>query len=135
MRVVFARRQPGQVEFGLIYGGIALLALWFARSFPVLSFTPPCVFKGFFGVPCPTCGATRSFFHFANGETFTALAFNPFVALSLTAAIVYFLYSLITLAFDFPRIALIISKAEGNALRIVFSGLFLVQWCYLVLTL
>jgi hypothetical protein len=131
MRVVFGKRDPDQVEFGLIYGGIALLALWVARSFPVLSFFPPCAFKAFFGVPCPSCGSTRSVVHLANGDLFAALAMNPLITLCFIAAIFFFLYSLITLSFDLPRIGLILSTREGTAVRAGLIGLVLAQWVYL----
>ncbi len=135
MRIVFGKRDPDQVEFGLIYGGIALLALWAARSFPVLSFLPSCAFKGLFGIPCPTCGSTRSVVHLAHGDLFAALAMNPLMTLCFIAAVTFFLYSLITLFFDLPRIGLILSTREGTAVRAGFIGLVLAQWVYLAFTL
>jgi len=135
MRVVFGKRDPGQVEFGLIYGGLALLGLGVAGSFPVLSFLPPCTFKGLFGIPCPTCGSTRSVVHLAHGDLFAALAMNPLITLCFIAAVLFFLYNLVAFVFELPRINLILSTREGIAVRAGLVGLVLAQWVYLAFTL
>ena len=135
MRIVFIKRNPGQVEFGLIYGGIALLALCAARLLPVLLYFPSCAFKGLFGIPCPTCGSTLAVVHLAHGGLFAAFAMNPLITLCFIAAVLFFLYNLVVLAFDLPRIAFLLSTQEGTALRIVVIGLVLAQWVYLAFTL
>jgi hypothetical protein len=135
MRIVFGKRSPGQVEFGLIYGGIALLALCAARVFPALSFFPSCALKGLFGISCPTCGSTRAVVHLAHGDLFEALAMNPLITLSFIVAVLLFLYSLVALALDLSRIGLQLSTREGSAVRVAAIGLVLAQWVYLVFTL
>src|SRR5512143_2022666 len=104
MRLILQKRTQGRTEFGIIYGGIALLAIYVGRFVPVLSFAPSCVFKGLTGVPCPTCGATRSVVHLARGEFFASLGMNPLVSLCFVIAVLAFFYSLITLIVDIPRI-------------------------------
>jgi hypothetical protein len=128
MRIVFGKRDPGQIEFGLIYGGIALLALCTAGLLPVLSFFPSCAFKGLFSIPCPTCGTMRSMMHLAHGDFSSAVAMNPLTALCFIAAILLFFYSLITLAFDLPRIRIRISAQEETVLRVTVVCLVLAQW-------
>jgi uncharacterized protein DUF2752 len=135
MRVVFNKQTTGQIEFGLIYGGIALLALCLADILPVLSFSPSCVLKGLTNIPCPTCGSTRALVLLAHGELVAALAMNPLTVLCLLAAVLIFLTSLVTFAFNLPRISLVLSEQEGSIVRYGVIGLIFVQWCYLIFTL
>ncbi|MGE5174143.1 MAG: DUF2752 domain-containing protein [Betaproteobacteria bacterium] len=133
MRVKFKKRTPGRIEFGIIYGVIALFVLCAVRMFPVFPFAPSCVFKGLTGLPCPTCGSTRSVVHLVHGDISGALMMNPLTAMCFIAAILFFLYSLITLVFDLPRVSFILTKKEGNAVRIGAITLLLAQWVYLSL--
>ena len=56
MQLLLKKRSPDQIEFGIIYGGIALVILGAGWLRSVLSYAPDCVFKGLTGIPCPTCG-------------------------------------------------------------------------------
>jgi hypothetical protein len=135
MRFVLRKRVPGKIEFGIIYGGIALLALFACRFLPVLAFAPSCVFKGLTGLPCPTCGATRSIVFLARGDITAAFFMNPLVGACAIAAVLFLLYSLFTLIFDVPRIGVALSENEKDLLRALVVLCVLVNWLYLVITL
>jgi hypothetical protein len=132
MRLFFKKRTKGQIEFGIIYGGIALFALCTAHFFPVLTFLPSCVFSNLTGLPCPTCGSTRSIVHLAHGDIAASIAMNPLIALCFMAAALYFFYSLVTLLFDTPRMNMKVTDKEGNRVRTGVVLLVLVNWLYLV---
>lgn len=132
MRIVFQKRSTGQIEFGIIYGSMALLLLGTAKVLPILSIAPSCVFKGITGIPCPTCGTTRSVLYLSQGDIATALVMNPLMSLALMAAVAYFLYSVITLTFNLPRMSFILPDREKTAVRAAVIMLFLVQWAYLI---
>ncbi|HET6363493.1 MAG TPA: DUF2752 domain-containing protein [Nitrospirota bacterium] len=134
MRVIRQKRTQGGIEYGIIYGGIALLAICVGRFVPVLTFAPSCVFKGLTGVPCPTCGATRSVVHLARGELFASFVMNPLVSLCFVIATLVFFYCLITLIMDIPRISFILSDHEKNIVRSGTFALALANWCYLILS-
>jgi uncharacterized protein DUF2752 len=135
MQVILRRRERDGIEFGLIYGGIAVAALVIPWFLPVLSLPPSCTFRSLFNIPCPTCGATRSLVHLSHGEFTSALAMNPIIAIVLTSAIFFFCYSLITLMFDFRRIRFIMTEREKNAGRVTAVLLLLLQWGWLIRTL
>jgi hypothetical protein len=135
MRVVLNKRAAGRIEFGLIYGGIALLALLAGGILPVLSFSPSCVLKGITRIPCPTCGSTRALVLLAHGELVAALAMNPLTVVCLLAAVLIFFTSLVTFVFDLPGISLDLSEQEGSIVRYGVIGLVFGQWCYLIFTL
>lgn len=135
MRVIFKKRTPGQIEFGVIYGGIALVALYLARFLPLLSIAPSCAFKGLTGMPCPTCGSTRAVVHLSQGKLASALALNPAVTLVMIFAGLFFFYSLITLVFGFRRIGLLLTEREKKIIGIVSLVLLFLQWGWLARTL
>lgn len=132
MRILLKERSPGRIEFGVIYGGIALLALCAARSLPVLTWLPSCAFKGLTGMSCPTCGSTRSVVHLAHGDIVASLAMNPLSSLCFLAAVLYFFYSLITLLPRIPQVGVALSGQEKNALRALAIMIVLINWMYLI---
>lgn len=135
MRVALKKRTSGQIEFGILYGGMGLLILGAARFLPVLSILPRCAFKGFTGIPCPTCGSTRSLALLAKGEVLDSLAMNPMVSLCFAAAGLYFFYCVTTLTFGISRIDVRLSDKEKNVVRIGFIVLVFLNWIYLLFTL
>jgi len=134
MRIILQKRTQGRTEFGIIYGGIALLAICVGRFGPVLTFAPSCVFRDLTGIPCPTCGATRSVVHLARGEFFASFGMNPLVSLCFVIAALAFFYSLITRIVGIPRLGVILSDQEKNIIRFGTVTLILINWCYLILS-
>ncbi|HYA85860.1 MAG TPA: DUF2752 domain-containing protein [Nitrospirota bacterium] len=132
MQVTFSKRSTGQIEFGIIYGSMACLVIGAARVLPILSIAPSCVFKNITGIPCPTCGTTRSVVYLAQGKIATAYAMNPLAATVLIAAVLYFFYSVITLIFNLPRLGFILNHREKIAVQTTAIMLLLVQWAYLI---
>ncbi len=133
MRLFLKKKDPSRIEFGIIYGGIALLMLGAGRLLPILSFAPDCVFKGLTGIPCPTCGSTRSLVHLSHGDILSALAMNPLTTLCLIAATVYFFTSIMRVAFDLPRINFLFTVKEKNVMRAGVVMTLIVQWAYLIM--
>ena len=135
MQIVLNKRTPGGIEFGIIYGGIVLLALLAGRYLPVLALAPSCVFKALTGVPCPTCASTRSIVYLSHGDVASAFFMNPLVCAGALAALVYLLYSLFTLFFVVPRVIVALSGKEKDRIRVFVVLLVLANWLYLVITL
>ncbi len=135
MRIESAKRTPGQVELGLIFGGIALLALVAIRLLPVLPPAPACAFRSLTGFPCPTCGSTRAMVFLSGGDIFSAFLMNPLITAAVLFAVLYFPYGIMTLLFDFPRIRVRLTAGDGYTARWGFAGLLLAQWIYLFLHL
>ncbi len=133
MRLYLKKKSSNQIEFGIIYGGIALVMLGVGRLLPILSFAPDCVFKGLTGLPCPACGSTRSVVHIAHGDILSALAMNPLTTLCLMAAIAFIIYSLMSAAFDLPRINVILADKEKNVMRAGVAMILLAHWAYLII--
>ncbi|MFA7159272.1 MAG: DUF2752 domain-containing protein [Kiritimatiellia bacterium] len=82
--------------FLLVFSG-AILAV--ARFFPIDRFPLGfCLFKNITGLPCPTCGFTRSFCDFANGHWADGFMLCPFALLVFAAAGAMFLYNAAVIA-------------------------------------
>jgi hypothetical protein len=135
MRLFLKKRAPDQIEFGMIYGGIALVTIGVGRLQPVLSLAPDCVFKRLTGISCITCGSTRSVAHLSQGNIMAAFTMNPLMTLCLISAALYFFYSLISAAGKLPRISFLFTDKERNVMRAGVAMLLLAQWAYLIILL
>lgn len=132
MQFVFQKRAPGGIEYGIIYGVIVLSALLSARLLPLRSVLPACPFKALTGLPCPTCGATRSLLFFGEGKFIPALLMNPLIAVVLLAAVGFFFYSLTALLLRLPRVTVQMSEPEKQRTRSILILVFLSNWIYLL---
>ncbi len=132
MGIGLKKRTPGQIEFGIIYGGIAVLGLLAARFLPLSRFIPTCLFKGLSGIPCPTCGATRSIVRLSYGDLRGSLSANPAVSLLFLLALLFFIYRLIALILDLPRVEFFLTDRGKSRIRAAAIMLVLVNWIYLV---
>ncbi len=132
MRVKLRERQPQDIEFGIIYGGIGVLVLTALRFTPVASLLPGCVFKGLTSFPCPTCGATRAALLLVHGEAAASLRMNPLVSLCFMAACLVFSYSLPAFFLRLPRPSVELSVREHVVIRVAVVVLILLNWSYLI---
>lgn len=135
MRIRLKERQPHDIEFGIIYGGIGVLILIALRFTPVVQLLPGCVFKGLTSFPCPTCGATRAALLLAYGEAAASLSMNPLVSLCFMGACLVFPYSLLAFLLHLPRPSVELSVREHVVVRVAVVVLVLANWSYLAVTL
>jgi len=132
VRIRFRDRRAGDIEFGIIYGGIGVLVLMALRFTPVVHLLPGCVFKGLTSFPCPTCGATRAVLLLAHGDVSASLSMNPLVSLSLIVACLVFPYSFLAFLLHLPRPSVDLSVYEHVVIRVAGLILVLMNWSYLV---
>jgi hypothetical protein len=135
VRIRLKERQPHDIEFGIIYGGIGVLILIALRFTPVVQWLPGCAFKGMTSFPCPTCGATRAVLLLAHGEVAASLSMNPLVSLCVMGACLVFPYSLLAFLLHLPRPSVELSVREHVEARVAVVVLVLMNWSYLVGTL
>ena len=132
MRIQMNTREPGQIEFGIIYGSIAALCVLAVKYLPIAHIAPSCVFRGMSGLPCPTCGTTRALLSMAKGNFIDAMTMNPLVVVLLTAAIASCLYSFVSLLFGTRRMTFSLSEREKDVMRITAVMIVLLNWGYLL---
>jgi hypothetical protein len=135
MHISLKGKNSGDIEFGIIYGSIAVMALLAARYLPISNMLPACTFKAVTGIPCPTCGTTRSLMYLAYGDITGSLIMNPLFSLAMISASILLLVRLTCLSFSHTRITLTHTRREGTLLRAGMVGIFLANWIYLMVCL
>jgi hypothetical protein len=128
-------RKPRDIEFGIIYGGIALLILLVLRFTPVQHVLPGCIFKGLTSFPCPTCGATRALLLLVQGDVAASLTMNPLVSLLALGACLVFPVSLLAFFLQLPRPSVELTEREHVVIGVAVLVLVLMNWSYLVYAL
>ena len=115
------------VSLGTLLG----FALWFAARLPM----PQCVFHTLTGLPCVTCGATRSAFQFLHGHFVASLVFNPLAFITFCSVTIFDLYAVAVLMTRAPRFRLInFTDAEKLLVRGGGVALLAGNWLYLLKT-
>ncbi len=135
MQFDLKKKKQGEIEFGIIFGGIVLLAILAARFLPVLAVAPSCVFRTLTGFPCPACGSTRSLVHLAHGDIVHAFVMNPLTATCMFFAVVYLFYSVLSRVFAVPRVRFVLTDREKDGIRGAAVLILLLNWVYLVFSL
>ncbi|MEJ2247418.1 MAG: DUF2752 domain-containing protein [Acidobacteriota bacterium] len=124
--------EPG-VDHELIWGAIGLMALAVAWIVPPgLTDFYKCPLHSFTGIPCLTCGMTRSFRHIVHGRFFEAFSLNPLGAMFCIFTILFVVYAFTVIVFCIPRPRLQLeSPARQPVLRFGLPGILLLNWIYL----
>jgi hypothetical protein len=128
---------PGEIDFepwflfATTSFGIGCLS-WLALRLP----WPVCLFRHTFGVPCPTCGATRSALALAHGDIGLAFRTNPLMSLVYLGVLIFDLYAMTVLVFRMKRLRLHpVPLQVQRVLRAITVGLVIGNWLYLLLYL
>jgi hypothetical protein len=134
MRVSCRHLSSNEIDHELLWlivslGSLGLAALWFWLSLP----WPHCVFHELTGLPCATCGMTRSTIAFFHGNFSAALRWNPLVFLFLCGVTVFDLYAFAVTATRARRLRIVFSsEAEKHSLRITTIAALALNWIYLL---
>ena len=134
MRLLWRRRSINKPDHELIWlaasaASIAGGAAWLAMALP----WPRCPFLAITGLPCVTCGATRSALAFLRGDFLSALRWNPLAFVAFCALIVFDLYAVIVLAGRISRLRIVDwTITEKNMARITVISLLALNWIYLL---
>jgi hypothetical protein len=114
-------------------GGFSLCLLGVALVTPGIQL-PRCMFKTLTGLPCPTCGVTRTVIALSRGQLANGLFMNPLAAFACGAALLYLAYAAAVLALRLPRLRPILSPAGARVLRVATVAAIAVNWAWLIAT-
>jgi len=110
-------------------GGIAGVAEFaHARHLPL----PPCWFREFTGLPCPTCGGTRCLLALGHLDLTAALRWNPLVALASVALVLWLVLSIIAPLFGWNFMDRLRQRFARFPIRRLAIGALLLNWLYLL---
>jgi hypothetical protein len=117
----------------LLVGGASICLLGVALATPGIQL-PLCGFKTITGLPCPTCGVTRTVIALSRGDLSRGLFMNPLAAVACLAGLLYLLYAAIVLALRLPRLRPTITATGARRLRIAVCTVLAVNWVWLIAT-
>ncbi len=134
MKITWQPRRRGSIDYELLWlavgsASLVLGFIWLRLNLPV----PSCKFHDLTGLPCATCGATRSINSLSYGNIVDAAVWNPVVfGMSLIVALALG-YCAVVVLFKLPRLR--IAGVGGKFKRLLpwsFVGLLLVNWVYVL---
>lgn len=134
MRLLSRRRSGNEPDHELIWLAVSVTSImggaaWLAMALP----WPRCPFLALTGLPCVTCGATRSTIAFLHGDFLSALRWNPLAFVAFCALIAFDLYAATVLVGRTPRLRIVDwTVTEKNAARIAVISLLALNWIYLL---
>jgi hypothetical protein len=137
MRLHWRRLRPGELDHELIWlcvtvSTAVLGSVWLAMGLPF----PRCGFLALTGLPCFTCGATRTSVAFLHLDFARAIVLNPLVFIALCAVVIYDLYALIVLVTRAPRLRLeVTSRLVRPAIVLTLAAAAIGNWAYLLVSL
>lgn len=126
---------PQEIDYELVClivssGTFLGLALWFSLRLP----TPQCAFHSFTGLPCLTCGATRSAYHFLHGHWVASFFLNPLSFLAICALVAFDLYALAVVLMRARRFRPgSFSATEKLLARSLVIAILAANWLYLLI--
>ena len=122
------------VSHEAIWGPIGGLVLLTARFFPFDRISlGACPFRALTGIPCLSCGGTRSLMAFTRLDLGEAFAMNPLVAALGFIAAAYLAYAVGVWVFGLPRWRPSIPSARWrNGLRLAAVSALVLNWTYLI---
>ena len=124
-----ARPTSGLLE---VYGAIGVLLLLTARFVPLarLPFWG-CLLRKTTGIPCLSCGMTRSFDWFMHGRLLDSLRVNPLGFVLALLSVVGFGYLLLR-PLRLPRLEVELSDRQSRWARFGALALIAANWAYLI---
>jgi hypothetical protein len=136
MTLVWRRLEPLEIDheaLWLMVGGASLCLLGAALATPGIQL-PRCAFKIITGLPCPTCGVTRTVIALSRGHVDRALFMNPLAAVACGLGILYLLYAAAVLALKLPRFRPVAAPDTVRRLRYATVAVITVNWAWLIVT-
>ena len=136
MTLTWRRLDPLEIDheaLWLLVGGASLCLLGVALVTPGIQL-PLCAFKTITGLPCPTCGLTRTIIALSRGDVDRALFMNPLAAIACGFGLLYLLYAAAVLALRLPRFRPTVSPAGARRVRIGAVAAITTNWLWLIAT-
>jgi len=134
--LVWRRLAPLEIDheaLWLMVGAASLCLLGAALATPGIQL-PRCAFKTITGLPCPTCGVTRTVIALSRGDVDRALLMNPLAAVACGIGLLYLLYAAAVLALRLPRLRPTVSPVGARRIRIGTVAAIATNWIWLIAT-
>ena len=121
-----------QSPIHIIWGAIALLAIAAAGLIrPYLGLLPGCTFHRLLGIPCPTCGGTRSLAALSGLNIGDSFFYNPLVMLGVFGLLLFSLAYCLGIIFK-KRAQITFSIIEKRLIRYTIIFTIIANWAFLI---
>ena len=133
MRVRFDRSiAPAEPVLRTVLLAIGLALLAAARWFPFSSLPPLCSFKALTGLPCVSCGMTRSWVYGVHGRFLDAWLMSPLGTLLFVGVVGAVGYGLLRSARAIPAVRVDLRPFETIAVRTTVVLAILLNWGFVI---
>lgn len=133
MQLCHRRLGPSELDHELIWLSVSVLSLAAAAAWLGLGLPwPRCVFHELTGMPCLTCGATRSAIAFFHGNFASAWKWNPLVFAFLCGLSIFNVYAVVVAITRAPRLRIAFHQTEKKYARGIVIGALALNWIYLL---
>jgi len=134
MQLCPRRLAPGEIDHELLWLSVSLSSLVAAAAWLALGLPwPHCAFHELTGLPCVTCGATRSAIAFFHGNIVSAWKWNPLVFAFLCGLSIFNVYGFVVLVTGVPRLRVaFVTQAEKKCTRLIVIAALALNWIYLL---
>jgi hypothetical protein len=126
--------QPRETDMELLW--LIVLPLTAALYLLMQALRPAffqCKFKALTGIPCATCGGTRTALAVVRDfDILAAFLNNPLVFVGLSLVSLYLVYAAVVVIFRRPRLRVRIPRRRRMQAGVVLLVLLLVNWAYLI---
>lgn len=125
--------RAGELPLGALFGAITAVACALVGLLGLdrLGVTF-CLFRAATGLPCPTCGATRSLARLAHFDLAGAFVMNPVVAAGALGLLLWGLADLLLLPTK-RALRVAVPRSWHNKLRVLAVLTLLLNWAFLLL--
>ena len=131
MMLRLENRAP-QSPIHVIWGAFAIIVIAAAGFIkPYMGLLPGCMFHRLFGIPCPTCGGTRSLAALSGFNIESSFYYNPLVMLGIMTLILFSLAVLMGIILK-RRVRLSFSDIEKKLIRYSILFAIIANWAFLI---
>lgn len=134
MRLIVRRLGPDELNHEVLWlsvslGGLLCAVVWLWLGLP----WPRCAFHDLTGLPCLTCGTTRSVIALLRGDFAAAWFWNPAAFLVLSGVALFDSYALTVLVMRTPRLRIdFFTEKARTSIRFIVIVALALNWIYLL---
>ena len=133
MRIRLIHRSEIGLDHELLWGAIGIVLALAALLTPLALLPYRCPFKALTGIPCPTCGMTRSLIAARQLDFASAFRMNPLAAVVAVGFGLFVVYAWIAILFRTRRIRPEVTRSwEPTVIRMGVVAVFLANWLFLI---
>jgi hypothetical protein len=121
-------RSPVHMVWGILAIGAVIAGAFVRNNFDIL---PGCLFRKATGIPCLTCGGTRSLAALSELDLAASFGYNPLATLTVAAMVIFSLAVASGLIFQ-RRLVIKPTSTEAIVLRWSLAAAIILDWLYLI---